>query len=1078
MPASRLPYKFLLLLLLFSVVLIVPYSLVTYHDSTRMLDRIEDIAPLSIEQRNVHEKYVDDLTENFVSMSFYIFIIAFILSLFFSRKFIVPVKKLHRAAQSIKEGDFDVRLDVTTGDELAEVARAFNEMTETLKKKTTELMRKELYVSTMNDPLWVANEDNFIVDINPAFTELFGYERDEVVGSSVFDFLDEESDRVMREQIRERGRGESSTYEISIISKNEGLVPVLVSGAPIIEEGEVIGKIGIIKDFRREKALRDALRDEMDFTEAIMQSMSDSLLVIDKDFRIVKANMAAIAHAGRDIVGEYCHEVLHSRSERCYIHGEVCPAMTVFQTGRSFKTVHTHVESGVTVFHDTTAYPIRDRYGEVRFVVEVLRDVTEGKKLDNEIAQKNKELIALNSISRILSQSLRAEDIFNNILDKVTELTGMDGGGIYLMDELGKNLEYKYHRGLSDDFMRSVGRIKLGEGMPGKVALTGQSIVVPDISKSETVGKVLRHSGIKGYACTPVKGKEKMLGVFYIFSFEPHVFTPEEERILNSVGEMMGLALENIRLYEKMRDLYEHQRMSREEQQKNLLSLTSMLSATLDMKSVLEACLTFVKDWSMADFVWLLETDEAGHLHVMAASEAGISDEATVYQSGLNTIEQAAIGSREPVVYSMLDTSAGYHIAEGMKQYNTACAIPIHIGEKTLGALTLYFKMLREVREEDIHFFRTVASILAVAMERAKLYEDVIMERGMASTILEGIADGVMTVNMYGTVISMNKAAEEVIGILPRSAVAMKRDDVFSYSEENEKLQTEMAKSFDEATKGTLSTREADLVDISGRRLPLMFKSAPVRDNRGDIGGVVYVLRDMSREKQLDMLKTEFVKAVSHEFRTPLASIVGMAEMVLEEDVTGEKAREYLGAILSESDRLSALVSDVLDVARIESGKEIYTETVIDFNEFVRSVEEAFEPVIRKKKIKFFTEVDEAAEGYRGDEEKLKHMLRNIVDNALTYSDSGKKVHVGVHKYGETVKIVVKDEGWGIQEEDLRHAGEKFYRGAHAVDTTGTGLGLSIAREIVKMHGGSLDIESKPGEGTTVTVELPSRRKA
>ncbi len=122
--------------------------------------------------------------------------------------------------------------------------------------------------------------------------------------------------------------------------------------------------------------------------------------------------------------------------------------------------------------------------------------------------------------------------------------------------------------------------------------------------------------------------------------------------------------------------------------------------------------------------------------------------------------------------------------------------------------------------------------------------------------------------------------------------------------------------------------------------------------------------------------------------------------------------------------------------------------------------------------------MDEDAEGYRGDEEKLKHLLRNIVDNALTYSDSGKKVHVGVHKYGETVKIVVKDQGWGISKEDLRHAGEKFYRGAHAADTTGTGLGLSIAREIVKMHGGSLNIESKPGKGTTVTVELPLRRKA
>jgi GAF domain-containing protein len=258
--------------------------------------------------------------------------------------------------------------------------------------------------------------------------------------------------------------------------------------------------------------------------------------------------------------------------------------MTVFETGRSFKTVHTHVMGGMKVFHDITAYPIKDRQGDVKYSVEVLRDVTESKKLDDEIAQKNRELTLLNSISKILSQSLKAEEIFENIFQKVTGFTGMDGGGIYLIDDMGKTLESKYHRGLSDDFMRTAGMVRLGEDLPGRVALTGQTTIIHDISQAEAAGgSMLKHSGIRGYACTPIRGKEKMLGVFYIFSFEPHVFTLEEERILSSISEMMGIALENVRLYEKMRNLYELQRLRREEEQKNLLSLTSMLSATLDM---------------------------------------------------------------------------------------------------------------------------------------------------------------------------------------------------------------------------------------------------------------------------------------------------------------------------------------------------------------------------------------------------------------------------------------------------------------------------------------------------------------
>ncbi len=1076
---SRIPYKLLMALLVFSIVLIAPFSIITYHSTLKMMDAIDDIEPLSSEQQAVRSQYMDDLSESLVSMSFYAFIVAFVLAVFFSRRILLPVKELYRGMLSVKEGRLDVRLDVGVGDELADVTKAFNEMADTLRARMKELHRKESYVNEMLDPLWVVDEDNFIVDVNPAFTRLFGYERDEVLGASIFDFLDEKSDRVMREQLRGRDKGESTSYEVSIISKREGLIPVLISGAPIIEEGNVVGKLGIIKDFREEKKLRDTLRREMDFTDAIMQSMSDGMMVIDRDFRVVKANMAAIANAGRDLAGESCHRAYHGhQKERCYVHGETCPVKTVFDTGVSFRTVHEHIVDGVPVFHDIVAYPIKDPAGEVRYVVEILSDVTEHRKLDEEVALKNRELITLNSVSRILSQSLKAEDIFNNILDKVIELTGMDGGGIYLIDELGKKLECKYQRGLSDDFIRSVGVVRIGQDLPGRVALTGQSVVLPDITKAEIGGStVLRHSGIKGYVCTPVRGKEKLLGVFYLFSFEPHVFSPEEERILDSISEMTGIAYENIRLYEKMRDLYRQQRLRRENEQKNLLGLSSMLSATLDLQSVLSASLSLVKEASGADFVWLLEVDARDNLTMKAASEGGVSDGAVIYTKEHDTIERAAMRSGEPAVYSRIKDEKAFHVAEGVRDYSTACSIPIHVGDKTLGALTLYYTMLKEPREDEIHFLQTVGSILAVAMERARLYEDVIIERGMASTILEGIADGVMTVDMFEKVISMNRAAEEIIGIMPRSAVGMKRSDVFGFSDENGPLQRKMSEGFHAATKGELRTSEADLVDMNGRRIPLMFKSAPVRDNRGEIIGVAYVLRDLRREKELDMLKTEFVKAVSHEFRTPLATIVGMTEMVLDEEVSGRKAREYLEAIFAEGNRLSVLVSDVLDVAKIESGKEVFSESEVDLGSLLEDIRESFEHVIREKRIRFSAKVGRGIKGFRADREKLKRLLSNLIDNSLTYTDDGKAVAVEVRKLGGKVRIIVRDEGWGIPEDDLKHAGEKFYRGVHAVRTTGTGLGLALCKDIARMHGGDIHIESRPGVGTTVTVELPTRRK-
>jgi PAS domain S-box-containing protein len=1078
MLVNRLPYKFLLIFLVFSLLLILPFSLFTFLDSERMISEMDDVQPLTQEQMAVYSQYTDHIADNLISYSFYIFIITFILSLFFSRKFLVQVKELYRGALSLKEGMYDISLDVTTNDELAEVTKAFNDMTETFRRKTNELLRKDHYINAMLDPLWVVDEDNVVIDVNPAFTGLFGYKREEVVGSSIFDFLDDEGERLMRRKLIEREEGLSSTYEISIISKSEGLIPVLISGSPLIEDGEVVGKVGIITDFRSQLALREAIGEEKEKADAIMDSIMDPLVVIDRDYRIVKANLAARVNAGRDIGGESCHEGLHGHGQKCFMVGEECPVKVVFDTGKSFKVIHEHKGmGGKKVFHEVVAYPVEDRYGEVKYAVETMRDVTDRKRFEDEIDLKNRELVTLNEISKILSRSLRAEDIFNKVLDKVVSLVDMDGGGIFFLDDMGRDLTCRFHRGLSADFMKSIGRVRFGEDLPGKVALTGQGMVTDDVSKDHRADKsMFKHSGIKGFACIPIRGKEKSTGVFFIFSVNLHVFTPEEERILNSISEMMGIAFENIRLYEKMREMYEQNRKRRAEEQRNLLTLSSMLTITLDMKSALASSLSIIKDSCRADLVWLLEAGEDGELAVRSAVGEELAEGVAVCPEGASCMEMFAMDRRKPVVLSDLQSETKFYMSEQLKKYENACSLPMYIGEKSLGALTLYFGTPRLLSEDEVFFLQTVTSVLAVALERARLYEKIILQRGMADTVLESIADGVMTVDTEGRLISVNSAASDIIGVSPLRAVGMNIGEVFGGPEDNAELKLKVEDCLEGALAGRLMSAEAGYVASDERRLPLMFRSAPVRGDRGGIAGVVYVLRDLSREVELDMMKTDFVKSVSHEFRTPLTAIVGMTEMMLDGEVSGERAQEYMGTILSEGNRLSDMVSDVLDIARIESGKEVFREAEIDFGSLVRHVKDTFGPVMEKKEVGFSSDVNGDIVGYRGDEDKLKQLVRILVDNSLTYSDKGCAVELSVGLHDGGVRIILKDEGWGMEAEELRHVGEKFYRGRHAAKTKGTGLGIALARGIVKMHGGEMEVKSKKGMGTTVVVYLPIRR--
>jgi signal transduction histidine kinase len=240
------------------------------------------------------------------------------------------------------------------------------------------------------------------------------------------------------------------------------------------------------------------------------------------------------------------------------------------------------------------------------------------------------------------------------------------------------------------------------------------------------------------------------------------------------------------------------------------------------------------------------------------------------------------------------------------------------------------------------------------------------------------------------------------------------------------------------------------------------------------VTGVVNLIRDVSREKEIDRMKTEIIRSVSHEFRTPLSAIVGMTEMILEGDIDDSRTKKYLSTILSEGVRLSNMVSDLLSIARIESGKETIKYKKIVVRDLLSKLSESFSSLVEKKRAEIRFDVDEAAY-IVADEEKMKQLLTNLVDNSLMFSDDGCIVEIKVRDKREGLEINVSDNGWGISDEDMPHLTERFYRGRHGQKIKGTGLGLYICREIVAMHGGDMRIESKPGAGTRVLLSLPHR---
>lgn len=238
--------------------------------------------------------------------------------------------------------------------------------------------------------------------------------------------------------------------------------------------------------------------------------------------------------------------------------------------------------------------------------------------------------------------------------------------------------------------------------------------------------------------------------------------------------------------------------------------------------------------------------------------------------------------------------------------------------------------------------------------------------------------------------------------------------------------------------------------------------------------GIILVLRDITRETEADRLKTELVSTVSHELRTPLSSIYGFTELMLNRKIDDSKQQKYLATIHNETERLSNLVTDFLDVQRMQSGGQLYQMAHLDLFSLTEQVMSLYDASSERHDLHLQL-LSPDRPFILGDEDRIKQLMSNLINNAIKYSPDGGRVDVWIDTKDDQAIIEVKDEGIGIPHHAFAHLFDKFYRVDNS-DTRrigGTGLGLSICKEIVKEHEGVIHVESEVGKGSRFIIVLP-----
>ncbi len=297
----------------------------------------------------------------------------------------------------------------------------------------------------------------------------------------------------------------------------------------------------------------------------IVDSVEDELLVIDGDYRVKFANSVVrgrLQKGDKSPIGRLCYEALHDRDKPCSAPLWGCPLRKVFETGSMTTVIHPAHSRGLDTYLKITAYPLRDSHGNLRAMVELRRDVTAERELEAQILRRHHQLLALSHISSAVSGLQDLDAILRIALDNVLEIIAGAVGGILLLDETTGRLYYRVQRGLSTRYTESV-RISLGEGIAGRVAQTGESILLEDISKDPHTANpdLISAEGLKGFVSIPLKVKDKVVGVMNVASHVGGRFGADDVSLLNSIGDYLGTTIEQARLYERLARVGERNRM-------------------------------------------------------------------------------------------------------------------------------------------------------------------------------------------------------------------------------------------------------------------------------------------------------------------------------------------------------------------------------------------------------------------------------------------------------------------------------------------------------------------------------------
>jgi PAS domain S-box-containing protein len=710
--------------------------------------------------------------------------------------------------------------------------------------------------------------------------------------------------------------------------------------------------------------------------------------------------------------------------------------------------------------------PIRDTTGSIVGSIVLSRDVTEDRTGAEQERWRRRRAETLGTIS-IDSAALTSD--FGNL----DELARQIGEGmrlnvrIYLYRPAADALELVGAHALSPrvEALVDLARahpFKPGDGLVGTVFQIGQPLLFADVKAGSLTGyarsgeerRRIENADEQSLVAHPIEGYGERIGVLVVGHLDPRrTFDAEDVAFARSVAQRLAAAYH----------IYNLNRLATEGHR----AAEDLARREVDARARLEAVLESAPIGIAVVSADELRFELANREWIDFAARYGRVSEGTEL-IGLR------VGDIIPHLEPILSEAAEKNRVVVDEE------IPVRSG----GHVFFFDRIISPVRGRFSGVPQSLTLLVQDVTEPVRSKQEIealvrMMEDRTArlDSILGSMTDALWVFDADGEVVDVNRAALSMFGLASQSD-AIARGNFVDFHLRYPDHRTVDAKDlpYARALRGEIVPDFVAVGShlITGRDLDLSVAAAPIRSG-GSVVGAVMVIRDISALQELDRKKDEFLSVASHELRTPLTTIRGYTQLLLQllYEIDPQERTAYLQSMLGEIDRMMGLISELLDVSRIQRNRLQVSLQDLDWVEFVRTLAAATALQHPERSIAFSSAVDEL--WIKADPQRMRQVIDNLMSNALKYSPETSPVRVRVEAANRTLSTYVADEGIGIPADELPRLFERFHRARNVSSRYygGLGLGLYISRAIIEAHGGTISVETQEGRGSTFRIDIP-----